>query len=377
MTLLLSRLDKQKPAFCLYPVIIFGLLLTPLLQAKPFTFFSRIDAFADSRPVAIAAFIDDWKGDFSRGSSAVAFNWIESGIRTETWSLSRIWRQDYYLQFHPDTAEFYYKTENKQNIDVGRHYRIDLSIKHNNSQGIRLQHKILKNSKFHAAIGVSYLKFTNLFYGNLTGEIIAAESEQDYRFNNVLLDYVYFEDKLMDREVQAPQGIGYTFDFNFSLQMSHRIKFETSIIDFFSKIKWQNAPSTQAILESKNKKYDSDGNIKLDPTFSGKHNLGTFNQILPPRINMLLYYKVWHAIDFSTELLITSVNQFYTQSIYYWLSKTSKIGINYQINTKSLGFAFSHSWLSIAISTDQFDLDQAKNIRFNTQIEIPLGSIQK
>jgi len=338
-------------------------------SAKQFVLFANTDIFMDSGPVAMTSFVDGWESHFNGGDSALAFSWNEMGIGFQGWFVGMFWRQDYYLNFHPDTAEFYYLTENKKPLEYGRDYHIDLTVKHNNSQGLRIRRQIVDRADFKLTVGLSYLQAVQLFHGRLTGKI-TAKAKNDYDFDNVQLDYVYYDDKLFDRHVEAPTGNGYTADVSVFFQINNRMSLTLQMIDIYSAIRWRDAPATRAQLTSDNKTYDEDGYVSIDPALQGRHSQKNYVQSLPMRSALALSLAMTANTFATIDALATSVKTFVAPGLQYALTQKKLIKLYYRVNTKALGFYFSNSWLMVNVSADSLRLNQAKNITMSGNVSV-------
>jgi len=324
----------------------------------------------DSRPMAMTSFADDWDSHFSGGSSALAFSWSEVGVGFQGWFVGMLWRQDYYLNFHPDTAEFYYLTENKKPLEYGRDYIIDLSVKHSNSKGLRIRRQLVDRSDFKLTVGVSYLQAVQLFHGRLTGKIVA-KTRNDYDFDNIQLDYVYYDDKLFDRQVEAPTGSGYTADVNVFFQLNNRMSLTLQVTDIYSAIRWRDAPGTQAQLISDNKTYDENGYVNVDPALQGRHSQQNYVQSLPMRSALALSVAMTANTSATIDALATSVKTFVAPGLQYAFTQKKLLKLYYRVNTKALGFYFSNSWFALNMSADSLRFNQAKNITISGNVSVP------
>jgi len=350
-------------------LLIGWIVLVAPASAKKFELFVNTDTFIDSRPMAVASFVGGWDRNFSGGSSALAFSWNEMGIGFQGWLIGMFWRQDSYLRFHPDTAEFYYLTENKKPLEYGRDYNIDLSVKHNNSQGFRIRRQLVDRSDFKFTVGLSYLQAAQLFYGRLTGKIVA-KTENDYDFDNVQLDYMYYDDKLFDRYVEAPIGNGYTADVSVFFQLNNRISLTLHVTDIYSRIRWRDVPATRAQLTSDNKTYDENGYVNVDPALQGRHSQQNYTQSLPMRSALTLSAAMMANTFATIDVLATSVKTFFSPGLQYALTQKKLVKLYYRVNTKALGFSFSNSWFALNMSADSLRFKQAKNITMSGSISL-------
>lgn len=93
------------------------------------------DSFSYSEPVPLRAYFNDWRTPFSGGDDGYTYNWLEAGAALGAWRLGVLARYDYYTRYSAETAEFYHRIQNRQALDIGRTYHLDLEVEHFSAAG--------------------------------------------------------------------------------------------------------------------------------------------------------------------------------------------------------------------------------------------------
>lgn len=244
--------------------------------------YTTLQSVTYSQPVSIDAMLDEWGPPFKGGDKALTYNKVEVGVAGQTWHLGVLSRYDYLMTFSNQTAELYYLTKNHLPLDTGKTYALNIEVHQQFSRGLRLgfQHQI--TSSINAGISLSYLEGIALTDGAINGSALVTD-DKDYDFN-FDVDYVYSRDALFSREVQSPQGKGYSFDIKLDWQANEALSGQLTVIDLLGRIFWDNAPYTIATASSSTKTYDADGYVRYKPLASGLEANRNFTQRLPRKI---------------------------------------------------------------------------------------------
>ena len=246
--------------------------------------------FAYSEPVTVKGAMNNWSGPFRGGQAAITHNWLETGVSQGPWRLGIFKRYDYELEFSPDTADFIYRMENKQALQAGKTYQLDLRVRHSYSEGVRLSHEFHPEKGLSLALGLSYLRGLRLTEGALQGEATAVSAnDYDFKFD---VDYFYSKDSLFDREVHTPSGQGYSLDLLLVWRPDTQLTASLTVKDLVGRIDWRNTPRTRATASSDVKEYDENGYVIYRPVLSGYESNEDFTQILPRKSSLLVSYRV-------------------------------------------------------------------------------------
>lgn len=272
------------------PPLSFAALLAIALGAAPPAwgatgFFARLDSFSHSEPVSIAAALNNWQGHFYGGDTQWSHNWLETGYRRGAWSISVLYRRDYWLDFDADTAELYYRTDHHLPLQAGRRYNVDVTAYAFSARGVRGSWRYRPASGVSLTWGLSLFNAGDLLDGRLRGQATAL-ADNDYAYD-VSVDYAYAEDKLFDRRVDAPSGIGASLDASLVYSPTARLTLRATVVDLLGAIRWRNAPYTRATATSNRQGYDDTGYIIVRPAISGvEGDYAHYQQRLEPRVQL-------------------------------------------------------------------------------------------
>ena len=319
--------------------------------------------FAYSEPVTIRSALNDWEGGFRNGSSTITHNWLETGVSYKKWKLGILKRYDYEMEFSPDTAEFMYRTKNKQALQTGKTYHLDLKARHSFSDGVSLSRDFNPTENMSLTIGASYLRGRHLTEGTLQGTATTlADNDYDFEFG---VDYFYSEDSLFDREVQAPEGQGYSIDLSLIWEPNKDFTTMLTVKDLIGRIYWENAPHTTATATSDVKEYDENGYVVYKPHLSGVESNKDFTQTLARKITFMAGYQVHQDIQILGKIYHTKANTFYQAGAEYLFTDATQLQFLYMHDTNAVTLALKKKDFYFAVTSDSIDFNKAHTFGLN------------
>lgn len=258
----------------------------PAVQADtPLSVYFKAETFTYSETVPIEAALHEWDTtDYEAGEQQWGWNWLEIGVRWKWFALGYLWREDYDLRFSEDAAELYWLTSNQASLPDDKRYNLDLRARHFQADGVRVafrNHHSIAALQLDYQVGYSRFRAQDLIDGRLTGSAQTLD-DSDYEYQ-ADLNYHYSEDRLFEREVGELTGVGQAVDLALQVHFQqHRVKL--SITDLYGIIDWEQAPYTEGTVDSDNKRYDSSGYVRVNPTLSGYEGVtATYRQRLDAR----------------------------------------------------------------------------------------------
>ena len=254
-------------------------------------------SFSYSEPVSVQSMFEGWNPPFHGGEIGLTYDHAEVGLRWRDWRFGLLWRYDYLLEFSADTAEIFYRTENRLPLQAGRTYELRIEALNTASRGLRLGRAWRITPELRFAAGISWLRGYRLTDGWLRGRARAV-SEKDFDFS-FETDYSYSRDVIFGREVDGADGWGYSIDAGLEWQATDRLALSAKVIDLAGRIDWREAPYTTAMASSETKTYDADGYVRYKPLARGFEGYRSFSQTLPRKIFLSSAFR----LDGSTELL--------------------------------------------------------------------------
>lgn len=348
-----------------YYFLIFGFssftLLTNVTFASEYKPFMKFNTFLYSESVSIEGALHNWRGDFNKkGDKQIGSLWLEAGIRKNNWSLSALYREEYFIDYHPDTAELYNSIENTQVLDIGRRYKIDLDAVRYKATGLRIARDFILSPNLKISLGSSLFKSSKLLDGSINGSATAL-SDQDYDYN-VNVDYHYDDDVLFDRpDVKAPSGVGLSFDMASIWQVNKNVDVNLDIKDLLGMIRWRDAPFTKASVTSDTKSFTPDGFVQIEPALQGvESNDDTYRQRLKPRGDLSVRYQA-DASD--TSWLFQSKHYSNLNLVGVGLGRPVKQG-NVSVllwpEAQMLEIKYRYRNINIALGLDDFDASKTE-----------------
>lgn len=338
------------------------LAITSSIQASEYQPYVTIQSIAYSNSIAIKAIADDWQPPFYGGDTALIYGKIESGVHWQEWQLGILERCDYFLEFAPQTAEFFYLTKNKLPLAPGKKYEIYINALHNCSQGIKLGRMKQLSSTLRANLAVSYLQSDALTDGSLKGSaLVAAEKSYDFQFD---VDYLYSRDTLFKRRIDTPKGKGYTVDLRLDWQPSKEFSSQLEIIDLTSRVYWNEAPYTIATATSDTKTYDEDGYLHYDPAISGYESYKRFVQTLPRKLSLAAQYRWTDNFEALAEYQDFEIEHFTSIGAGWWPGDGHHLQGLYNITAKAVVLRYMWKQLHLELGGDKTKINQVRYFVF-------------
>ncbi len=250
-------------------------------------FFARLESFNYSEPVSLDDALNGWQGRFRGGERQWSSQWLEAGYRRHDWSLSALYRRDYWLDFSRDSAELYYRTGQRLPLQAGRRYAVDIRAYGFSARGVRGGWRQRPLPGLSLAWGLSLFNAGELLDGRLHGQATALAAN-DYAYD-VSVDYAYDRDRLFERQAAAPGGQGLSLDLRAVYSPSPRLTLRAKVIDLLGAIRWRDAPYTRATAVSDRQGFDDAGYIIVKPAISGVEGYHSrYLQRLEPRLHLAL-----------------------------------------------------------------------------------------
>lgn len=313
--------------------------------------------FAHSEPVTIQGALHNWSGEFNGGEVAITHNWLETGVAYKQWKLGILKRFDYELEFSPDTADFIYRIENKQALEVGKVYHLDLKARHTYSEGVRLSHAFQTINNLEITLGLAYLRGLQMMEGAIQGTATAlSENDYDFEFD---VDYFYSKDSLLDRAVQAPTGDGYSMDLHLVWKPTTDFMGSLIVKDLIGRIYWDNAPRTTATASSNVKEYDENGYVIYKPALSGTEGNENFTQTLPRKSTLLASYRFLPKISMLGRVYHTKAATFKQLGAEYTYDELTQLQLLYMFDAEAITFGFKKGELYFAVTSDSTEYNNA------------------
>ena len=334
------------------------IMFTTYAGADGYRPYIAVQSVSYSEPVALKFMLGERQAPFTKGNKAFTYNKVEAGFRWGNWQLGVLERLDYQLEFSSETAELIYLAENRLPLEVGREYELYIKAKHNYSRGVRLAYRHKFSARINVGLAASYLQGKAFTDGTIRGSAQAtAEKNYDFQFD---ADYFYSRDILFERDVESPDGNGYSLDFNVDWQPNKYFTVQLDVVDLVGKMFWDNAPFTTAIATSETKTFDEDGYVRYNPLLEGKESNKNFTQTLPRKIFIATKYQWFSSIGLLAELQDYKVARFTSAGAEWCYSRHSCFQSLYNTTIKALSLRYQGHGVQVELASDKLDPDQAR-----------------
>ncbi len=329
-----------------------------------------VDSFSYSEPAPIDQLIDNFEGpEPDSGEVAFTFNQAEIGANFGKWQVGVFTRYDYLLEFNSDTVELFYRDSNDLPFPINRTYNVNIEPNHIEAEGIGVGYQFVVTPSLTITPRLNYLKADAATRGFLRGEIIANE-DGDYE-GELVLDYIYEEDILLDREQESISGEGFSLDVAAQWQIAKNWTLNAYLKDYYSEIYWDDVTFTQARANTNTVTFDDEGRLDSIPVLSGREGFRDFTQTLPQRGKLVVNHQMTSVMSVSAQ--IDHVEE-YVYSRLAWQANWGGWGIasGYQFETEAFDLAFTSKYFSLKLIADSTDVEQAHTLGLSMNVSIPV-----
>ncbi|NNN45468.1 MULTISPECIES: hypothetical protein [Vibrio] len=350
-------------------------LLLPSLSLFPLSepntdwqLFSQNQAFGYSQDNAIYPLVKGKKMAYTPAKHALTFNQAELGVRYQHLSVSLLSRYEWYLRFSPDTMRLYGESVNRQDMQTGKRYDVDLRVEHLISQGIKLAWTSDVSQPWIWHLSASYLQASEMMSGRLHGH--AGDTGQGEYTGLLQLDYTYTEDALLKRKVDAPSSyFGYTTDVGVSWQFYDYGFASLLVQDIYSAIYWQDMPYTSATANTATAETDEHGFVSIKPLVNGVEGFRDKTQRLPVKYHSRLG-MVYQQQAYSVKSLY--VDKLWLTDLEWSMQWQDRLysKLSYNLQTGALGVEGQWGWFTLGIQSDKLDYQQAKLLNIQMGIAV-------
>ncbi len=338
-----------------------GLLLsfiTPVASGAEVYPYFAVQTVTYTEPAPIKSILNDWEPPFFGGDMSFTYSKVEMGIQWREWQVGFFERDDYLLEFSPQTAELKYLTENRLPLTPGRRYELYLHSRHNRSNGIRLGRTVHPTPTLNIVVAISYLRSKAFTDGGLKGHAVsAAENDYDFEFD---VNYHYSRDALFGRRVETPTGEGFSIDFSLDWQPTDRLSLRLDALDVASRIYWDAAPLTIATATSDTKTFDEQGYLRYDPVVSGLESFERFSQALLRNTTLAAKYRWKENLEGIVELQKFGNVHLTSVGAGWWYRGEHHFQGLYNLTTEGVILRYSIGHLNLELGVDHVQTNRMR-----------------
>jgi len=323
------------------------------------TTFTDIYVSGVSEALPVIETFGGFDGDLDEhGDFAYTHNIARLGMQKGDWAFSAFYRYDYYFSFDPDTAELVVREKHDVPVEPDRTYRLELDAIHAESVGFSVARAFSWRDDWRMRARINVMRAYDVVDGSIRGTVHA---DAQGKFSGFLeIDYVYGKDYLFDRpNVDRPTGWGGSLDLFVEVDLTDTIEVSLEAEDLFSRIEWDDAPSTTAVINSATTRIDERGLLDVKPLLSGFEGERDFTQKLPERYK----FKVGYAPGpwrWEFEMRHIEWADYYRVNVDYRLGDDLDFNFAYGFTTNALGLGARYRKLEMFVMSDKLDVRDAR-----------------
>ena len=335
------------------------------MKSPTLSFFSTLESHNFSEPVPIEANFDKWQTDnFQPGERIYSKQSAYLGLGRGNTQLGYHSRLHYYLDFSKDTSLWYYlEKNNKQALqDIKRPLDIFLNINHVEARGYFLAHRFHWNH-FALSLRAHYLRLNEITYGAGWGNYQPTLNLENQ--TQLTVDYSYSQrETILDREVSAPSGSGWIFDYALAWQQDkHRAS--VAVDDAWSRLHWQRVPASRIQGNLVNLEVRRDAALQFEEFYS------ELQQSLPAHTRFSYQYQ-WLprlALGLGSEKFVSKRwNRVFVQTP-LWPNATASLA--YSPEDKLAKFALHDKYFFLQLEANDSSWEAARVLNFSLGLHLP------
>lgn len=336
-------------------------------EAKNVRFFTRVDSITYAENISIDAWMHDLHTqDTSPGEYAFTRNFSEWGVAIGQMSLAGFVRQDYYLHFSQDTFDLVYQDKNHIPYDTNRNYAINLDVSHVQTHGVKVGYDIAPIKHVKSRIEFNFFDAEELLFGNLNGFLTTNKGKIK---GDLSLDYNYTEDVILDRPLTAPaSGHGQSVDVELWWQPNDQWSSHLLVEDLYSRIKWSQAPYTQATITTVRNFTDSTGATKRMPTISGREYFREIEQRIPMHIQADISYQIFAPLRLDIVQERFDELAFNRVMASYRVFSQVELAAGYDAKARAPRLELHSPYVHLMASADTTDSKKTKFVNFSLEL---------
>lgn len=335
-------------------------------KADDYTLF--FDGYSDNytQSVPVLDFFGSWKGakEYHQGDRAYANNFAQIGVQYNKWSLATFYRYDYYIDMHPDVAEYRYLFHNHRDQLADKDYIYDFYEQRSNSQGLRLGYRFepsddLTVSSYLNIIHSVKFQDRDIKDGYINGKTKLGDANINYHYNK---DTLF----TLSNVEQNPTGYGASVDIDVNYKIADDLVLDVSVKDLFHFIRFTDSPYTIGSFSVGHFIYDQDDVLQQKPladlmTHEGGEPVD-FEQKLPLRVRAQLSKWIDNKYLLNVQYDTNEIDSSTTVKGGYQFTNNSQIALSYNIDHRSIGLHSRYNTFYFNLVTDNPDFKYANSL---------------
>jgi len=343
-------------------------LATLATQSKASDYTLFFDGYSDNytQSVPVLDFFGSWKGakQYQEGDSAYANNFAQIGVQYQKFSFATFYRYDYYIDMHPDVAEYRYLFHNKRDQLADKDYIYDFTEQRSTSKGLRLGYRfepsddLTINTYLNIIHSVKF-QVRDISDGYVNGKTKLGDATIDYRFNQ---DTLFKLSEVQDK----PTGYGASLDFDITYKVLDDLTLDVSVKDLFHFIHFDQSPYSIGSFSVNNFVYDEQNVLQQQPLANLKTHEGgeprSFTQRLPTRLRTGITKQFGERYLMGMQYNTNEIDSSITLQGGYQPTSDSKLVLSYNIDHQAIGLHTRYHSFYFDLITDKVDFKYANSL---------------
>ncbi len=320
----------------------------------------QYQGFIADDPMAIKDFLDDWHGKYTPESNqniAILDSRFDFGLNMDkNYYLGYFYQYNVFIDTQKDFTDLFYAVKNKNDLQEGRSYALDLDIDGIKQHGLifSADRVVYDNDKYSITLaGSFYLSYgLDMQDGYISGDAKALGAK-DYEIG-AYSSYYYTHNYLYHLGVKDAHGYGYGTHVGINFEnKEHLFSVKFLVNDLLSKMYWKDLPYSKIEIETKNKSYDKDGYVKYSPSIKGLEVYRDYTQ------NLERSYKLEATMMFDNSKVIGGVDSKYSEyfpyiKVLYAIDDMQTVEVLHESRFGSFGLGYGYKNFSISVLADDF-----------------------
>ena len=341
----------------------------PTQTPKNRTIKTEFKTFIANDPMPIKEFLDDWHGEYTpkdKENIALLNSRFDLGIYLNNLYFGYFYQYDVFIDTNKDFTDLFYAVKNKNDLEIGRHYSLDLDIQGIKQHGVMLSKnsKLVENDSYSLSFGGAvYLSYALDMQDGFTKGDAQASGSKDYIVEGSS-SYYYTHNYLYHLDISNSSGYGFGSHIGlFFKDKKNNFQIKFLINDALSKIYWKDLPYSKILLKTQNKSYDKNGYLKYTPTISGLEQYRDYTQTLSPKYKLESSFiledgAIFGGVDFAYSELFPFIK------VLYKFDDLQKFELSYESRFESFGVGYSYKNFNISIMAD--DISNISSLGLNS-----------
>ena len=321
-------------------------------------------SFISNNAVSLKDITGDWSGSYKSpkgGFKALVLNDYKIGYKERLFSLSYVLKSEIISKASSDFADLVHSVKQGEQLDVGRNYDLQLSLKGFVADGIEYERELYRYKKdglyFDLRGTLSLLHGLFLQNAEING-YAKALGKKSYAFL-AGMEYYYSSNYIYDLDVDKPTALGYSTDLKIEGGYG-KYDFLLKIENLMGYLYWKDTPYSDVHLKSQNEEVDENGYTKYNPTVYGYEGKRRYKQHLMPKYTAKIGCSLGEYNLFLKNVHIEKIDIFSLGAVKSF--RDFLLFLEYDTRFHTVTTALSTDNLSLTLGFENISLPKSKSL---------------